>query len=66
MIDNESIYRLQKDGEYLFEGLTKEESRKAAEQLARAAMKEDRKNGIESRFGIARNAFGYYYAKAME
>lgn len=65
MIDSESIYRLQKDGEYRFAGLTREESRKAAAQLAKAAMKEDQRNGIESRFGIVRNALGYYYAKAL-
>ena len=58
----EQIRRLQKDGEYKFEGLTREESRKAAEKLAAAAMYDDRKNGINSRFGIARDVFGYYRA----
>ena len=58
----DAIRRLQKDGEYKFQGLTREESRKAATDLARATMKEDRKNGIISNFGIARDAFGYYYA----
>lgn len=62
MKNSEAIRRLQKDGEFRFEGLGREESRKAAESLARAAMKEDRKYGIESSFGIARDAFGYYYA----
>lgn len=57
-----AIRRLQKDGEYRFEGLSREESRKAATELARAAMKEDRRNGIESNFGIARDAFGFYFA----
>ena len=66
MVNAESIYRLQKDGEYRFEGLTREESRKAAEQLARAAMEEDQRNGIVSRFGIVRDAFGCYYAKAID
>ena len=54
----EAIRRLQKDGEYRFEGLGREESRKEATTLAKAAMKEDRKNGIQSSFGIARDAFG--------
>lgn len=58
----EAVRRLQKDGEYRFEGLGREESRKAATELAKAAMKEDRENGIQSSFGIARNAFGYYFA----
>ena len=58
----EAIRRLQKDGEYGFEGLGREESRKEATTLAKAAMKEDRKNGIQSSFGIARDAFGYYFA----
>lgn len=58
----EAVRRLQKDGEYRFEGLGREESRKAATELAKAAMKEDRKYGIESSFGIARDAFGYYFA----
>ncbi len=58
----EKIRRLQKDGEYRFEGLSREESRKAAEELAQAAMREDRRYGIRSSFGIARDAFGYYYA----
>lgn len=61
----EAIRRLRKDGEYRFEGLTREESRKAAEKLAREAIKEDRKYGIESNFGVVRDAFGYYYAKAF-
>lgn len=61
----EQIRRLQKDGTYHFEGLTREESRKAATELAKAAMKDDRKNGIDSQFGICRDAFGYYYAAAI-
>lgn len=36
----EEIRRLQKDGEYHFEGLSREESRKAAENLVQAAMRE--------------------------
>jgi len=58
----EEIRTLQKNGEFHFEGLTREESRKAATELARAAMWEDRKYGVESQFGIARDAFGYYFA----
>jgi hypothetical protein len=58
----EAIRRLQKDGEYRFTGLTRAESKKAATELARAAMKDDRKYGIESNFGIALDAFGYYFA----
>lgn len=59
---NEAVRRLQKDGEYRFEGLGREESRRAAAELAKAAMKDDRKNGTQSSFGIARDAFGYYFA----
>lgn len=59
---NEAIRHLQKDGEYRFEGLGREESRRAATELAKAAMRENRKHGIESSFGIARDAFGYYFA----
>ena len=58
----EAIRSLQKNGEYRFEGLGREESRRAATELARAAMREDRKHGISSSFGIARDAFGYYFA----
>ncbi len=58
----EAVRRLQKDGEYRFEGLGREESRRAATELAKAAMREDRKYGIESSFGIARDVFGYYFA----
>lgn len=58
---SEEIRSLQKNGEYRFEGFSREESRKAATDLAKAAMQEDRKYGIESNFGIARDAFGYYF-----
>lgn len=61
----EQIRRLQKDGEYKFSGLTREESKQAAIKLSRAAMKDDRKHGNTSQFGIARDAFGYYYSKAI-
>jgi len=61
----DQIRRLQKDGEYRFEGMTREESKKAATALAKAATKEDRKYGIESTYGIARDAFGYYKAVSI-
>ena len=60
--NKDAIRRLQKDGEYRFSGLSREESKAAATELAIAAMRDDRKNGIESGFGIARDAFGYYFA----
>ena len=63
---NEKIRALQKNGEYRFEGLSREESKKAAEELARAAMRYDRKYGIRCKYGIARDAFGYYYAVTMQ
>ena len=58
----EAVRRLQKDGEYRFEGLDREECRRAATELAKAAMREDRKYETQSSFGIARDAFGYYFA----
>ena len=58
----EAIRRLQKDGEYKFSNLSREESRKAATELAKAVMEEDSENGIDSEFGITRDAFGYYSA----
>lgn len=61
-ITQDAIRRLQKDGEFRFEGLTRAESKTAATELAKAAMADDRKHGIESSFGIARDAFGYYFA----
>ena len=60
--NKDAIRRLQKDGEYRFSGLSREESKAAATELANAAMSDDRRNGIESSFGIARDAFGYYFA----
>lgn len=61
-IKKEAIRTLQKYGEYHFEGLDRQESRKAAERLSRAAMKDDRERGIESKFGIVRDVFGYYHS----
>ncbi len=61
----EAIRTLQKTGEYTFSGLSREESRAAAAELAKAAMKADRAIGITSRYGIARDAFGYYSARQI-
>ena len=58
----EEIRRLQKEGEFKFEGASREESRKEATKLAKAARKDDLKNGIDCRYGILRDAFGYYKA----
>ena len=58
----DKIRRLQKEGQFKFEGLTREESRKLAENLAKAARRDDLKNGIDCNYGIARDAFGYYSA----
>lgn len=60
--DKEAIRELQKTGEYRFSELDRKQSKTAATELSNAAMDEDRKNGIESRFGIARDVFGYYYS----
>lgn len=56
----EEIRRLQKEGSYKFDGLTREESKTAAVKLAKAAAKEDRKYGVDCTYGIARDVFGYY------
>lgn len=61
----DKIRRLQKDGEYRFQGISREETKQAAVQLSIAAMNDDRANGIDSKFGIAQDAFGYYYSKAI-
>ena len=58
----EKIRRFQKEGEFKFEGLTREESRNRATKLAKAARRDDLKNGIDCKYGIARDAFGYYSA----
>ena len=64
-ITPEQIRRLQKDGEYHFEGLTRSESRAAATALAKAATEKDRRNGVQSKFGIALDSFGYYFAAVI-
>ena len=61
-VNEEAIRRLQKDGEYRFPRLTRAQSKQAATTLAEATTSEDRKHGIQSSYGIARDAFGYYYA----
>lgn len=62
----DQIRRLQKEGEYRFEGLSREESKKAATELAKVATRDDRKYGItNSTYGIARDAFGYYKAVSI-
>lgn len=65
MFSAEIIRELQKNGEYKFEGMTREESRRAAVQLSKEAMAEDEKNGIKSVFGIRRDAYGYYSAVSL-
>lgn len=65
MFNAEIIRALQKNGEYKFEGMTREESRRAAVQLSKQAMAEDERNGIRSAFGIRRDAFGYYSAVSL-
>lgn len=62
----ERIRRLQKEGEFRFEGLTREESRTEATKLAKAAKRDDLKNGVDCEYGIARDAFGYYKAVVIE
>jgi len=61
----EAIRTLQKTGEYTFSGMTRGESRTAATELARATMEADRANGTTSRYGIARDTFGFYSARQI-
>ena len=60
----EMIRRLQKEGEYKFEGLTREETRQASMKLAGYAMADDMLHGSTEGlvYGAARDAFGYYFA----
>lgn len=63
---NDTLRRLQKEGEYHFEGLTREESRAEAAKLAKKAIAYDKKWDIKAgSFGIARDGFGYYYTIAI-
>lgn len=64
-ITDEMIRRLQKDGDFHFQGLTRDESRNLAARLAQAAMNNDQQYGVESNFGVARDGFGYYYATVI-
>ena len=61
-IIKDAIRKLQKDGDFRFSGLTRAESKTAVAELAEAAMNDDSSNGIESCFGVGRDAFGYYFA----
>jgi hypothetical protein len=63
-ITMDMIRRLQKDGEFKFEGLTREETRLASMKLAAAAMADDRQNCVDAGliYGAGRDAFGYYFA----
>jgi hypothetical protein len=63
-ITMDTIRRLQKDGEFMFEGLTREETRLVAMKLAAAAMADDRQHGVDADlvYGASRDAFGYYFA----
>lgn len=58
-ITPDMIRRLQKDGSFKFEGVTREESRTLAAKLASAATDE------YGAYGIARDAFGYYIAACI-
>lgn len=61
MTTKEQIRFLQKNGEYRFPNGTRKETKEAATRLARAATKEDQANGIDCKYGIQMDAFGYYY-----
>ena len=61
---DEMVRKLQKEGEYKFEGLTREQTRHASMKLAGYAMADDMLYGSTDGlvYGAARDAFGYYYA----
>ena len=63
-ITMDDIRRLQKDGKFKFEGLTREQTRMAAMKLAAAAMADDRQHGVDADliYGASRDVFGYYFA----
>jgi hypothetical protein len=63
-ITMDDIRRLQKEGVYNFQGLTREETRMASMKLAAAAMADDRQRGVDQGlvYGAGRDVFGYYYA----
>ena len=56
MTRTEEIRKLQKEGTFKFEGLTREESRTEAAKLASEATDKS------AAYGIAKDAFGYYFA----
>jgi hypothetical protein len=60
----EMVRRLQKDGEFQFEWLTREETSMAATKLAGYAMADDRQHGVDAGlvYGAGRDVFGYYFA----
>lgn len=63
-ITMEMIRKLQKDGVFYFEGLTREETRMAAMKLAGYAMADDRQHGVDAGliYGAGRDVFGFYFA----
>ena len=65
-IIKDAIRKLQKDGDFRFSVLTRAVSKTAVAELAEAAMNDDRSNGIESCFGVGRDAFGYYFAAQIK
>jgi len=60
----EMVRRLQKDGTFNFEGLTREQTRMAAMKLAGYAMADDRQHGVGAGlvYGAGRDVFGFYFA----
>ena len=63
---DEKIKILQKNGEFHFQGVTREDSRRQAEKLILSALHYDQKNGILCRYKIVQDDFGYYYVVAFE
>lgn len=60
----EMVHRLQKDGEFKFDGLTREQTRMAAMKLAGYAIADDRQHGVDAGliYGAGRDVFGFYFA----
>ena len=60
----EMFRKLQKDGEFKFEGLTREQTRQASMKLVGYAMADDMLHSFTDGlvYGAARDVFGYYYA----
>lgn len=61
----EMVRELQKFGEFHFNGLSRKDSRRAAEKLVQAAMRYDNQYGINCSYGIVTDAFGYSYAVTL-